>query len=30
MPQFTANADYEEKDSDPIWLEAGLGVGGGQ
>ena len=23
MPRFTANADYEEKDSDPIHLEAG-------
>ena len=23
MPQFTANADYEEKDTDPIWLEPG-------
>lgn len=23
MPRFTANADYEEKDSDPIHLEPG-------
>lgn len=30
MPEFTANADYEEKDTDPLWLQPGDVVTAGQ